>query len=72
MAELWSALTMYRQKFGHSVPSWEIKTATLMGEREELRARIVSALKNEVAVEAWAKSDPFAHELAQGGLPEEG
>ena len=72
MAELWSALTMYRQKFGHAVPSWEIKTATLMGEREELRARIVSALKNEVAVEAWAKSDPFTHEFAQGGLPEEG
>ena len=68
MAELWSALTMYRQKFGHSVPSWEIKTATLMGERDKLRARIVSALRDEVAIESWAKSAPYAHELAQGGF----
>ena len=71
MAELWSALTMYRQKFGHPVPSWEIKTATLMGERAELKARIVKALTNEAPVESWAKSDPYAHELAQGGLPDD-
>lgn len=71
MAQLYSALTMYRRMFGHSCPSDEIKTATLMGEREALRSRIVKALSTGEPVKSWAERDPYAHEKAQGGFLED-
>ena len=63
-----AAMTVYRRTFGHSVPSSEVKTATLMGTRDSLAGTILAYVGCGEANPAWARVlDPYEHEANQGG-----
>lgn len=63
------AMSLYRQAFGHSVPSYEIKNAALSGSNARLAGLILAYVGCGEANPAWAAAKhPYEHEHSQGGL----
>ena len=60
------AMALYEAKFGHPVPSGEIKTAALSGTTKALIDKINSFIRDGKPNPRWAEiKDRLAHERAQ-------
>ena len=63
------AMSLYREAFGHSVPSYEIKNAALSGTNAKLAGLILAYVGCGEANPVWAAAKhPYEHEHSQGGL----
>ena len=66
---LTTAMSLYRQAFGHSVPSYEIKNAALFGTNDQLAGLILAYVGCGEANTIWASAKhPYEHEHFELGL----
>lgn len=64
-----TAMRLYRETYGHSVPSYEVKNAALSGTSERLSGLILAYVGYGEAHPVWRKiDDPLAHEQMQSGI----
>ena len=64
-----TAMKIYRDTFGHSVPSYELKNAALSETSERLSGLILAYVGHGEAHPVWRKiDDPLAHEKMQKGI----
>ena len=64
-----TAMKLYRDTFGHSVPSYEVKNAALSGTSERLAGLILAYVGHREAHPVWRNiKDPLEHERMQSGI----
>ena len=62
-------MSIYRQTFGHSVPSYEVKNAAMFGTNNELAGLVLAYVGCGEANPAWASAKhPYEHEYFELGL----